>query len=142
MTYPSRRGGRADGAVRAMTTYDVVRSGRELPAADPVRRAANGDARPFQPRRIGCRPADHPRLEEVELDGRGEASALRLVGERVDLELEGVPGLAARQVRVPHVARLVIGDDDPVLRLVHAVISSADDVVAQAEGERPLHGGR
>ena len=104
-----RRPDRCRGTGRSHTAWAMEwpRSRRRGSRRSPSRPAG----RLLQPLWRGRTAADHAGIQEVQGQLIGQAAVLRLVGERVDRQLQRVPRAARGGGRgIAHVARLVVGD--------------------------------
>ena len=68
----------------------------------------------LEPLLVDLDPPDQPRLEEPQLQRVRQPARLGLVGHGVDLQLQRLARPLARPGRVADVARLVVGDRDPL----------------------------
>ena len=100
---------------RAVAAGHPIRLRREVAGPDPGRRGRDLLAGLRQPLADRPRPGPtSPESRKWSWTASGSRPVMRLVAHRVDLELERVAGPLAGLRRVADVARLVVGDRDPL----------------------------
>ena len=119
-----------------------VRRRLELPPPDAA--GGRGQAGPGAFQTCGVRHDRPDRVagQEVQLDRGRQVTRLRLVGQRVQRQLEGVTRALPGAAQVRHVARLVVGDDRPGGPVVHPVVPAAQAVATERDAEGRLDGRR
>src|SRR6266508_3241221 len=128
-----------DLVVRTVAADLVTRCRLEAPGPDARGRGLDGLPRLGQIRYGRGVAAGKARFEEAQLHARRQLPRHLLLGERVDLELQALADAFVGGLLLRHIAGLVVHDNEPLGRLIHAINAATHAIGPQVEAELPLY---